>query len=116
MTGTPHVLPETRALSTDALSDLLDGMHLSGMVVFRAELREPWSVTTPDAGQLAQVLPFHTEHITPFHIVASGGCWLELPEREPVWLGAGDAILLPYGNRHRLSGVEAAEPVPVGRL
>ncbi len=116
MIGTPQVLLEAPRAPTDALSDLLDSMHLAGMVLFRAEFREPWSVTTPDSCQLARVLPFRTEHIIPFHVVASGGCWVEVPEREPVWLSEGDAILLPYGDGHRLSGREAAAPVQVGQL
>ena len=116
MTATPPVLLETPGTSGDALSQLLDSMRLSGMVLFRAEFHEPWSVMTPDSGQLAQVLPFRTEHIIPFHVVASGGCWMELPEGEPVWLSAGDALLLPYGDRHRLGGREAAATIPVGQL
>lgn len=114
MTEMPKVLPETP--STDLLSDLLSGMHLSGTVLFRAEFREPWSVLTPDSRQLANVLPFHTEHIIPFHLIAAGGCWLEVPECKPVWLEEGEAVLLPYGHRHLLKGREPAAALPVGRL
>lgn len=116
MIETPQVLPETPSASADLLSDLLGSMHLAGMVLFRAEFAEPWSVVTPDSRQLARVLPFRTEHIIPFHVIARGGCWLELPEREPVWLGEGDAVLLPYGDSHRLGGRESAATVPVGQL
>lgn len=112
----PQVLPEMPPASADLLSDLLGSMQLSGMVLFRAEFREPWSVVTPDSRQLARVLPFRTEHIIPFHVIATGGCHLELPEREPVWLGEGDAVLLPYGDSHRLAGREMAGPVQVGQL
>ena len=112
----PQVLSEMPLASADLLSDLLGSMRLSGMVLFRAEFREPWSVVTPDSRQLARVLPFRTEHIIPFHVIATGGCRLELPEREPVWLGEGDAVLLPYGDSHRLAGREMAVPVQVGQL
>jgi len=117
MTETPQDLSETPPLARlDLLSNLLDSMHLSGMVLFRAEFRSPWSVMTPNSHQLAQVLPFHTEHIIPFHIVAAGGCWLELPERESIWLNEGGAVLLPYGDSHRLGGKISATTVPVGQL
>ena len=116
MIGTPQVLSETPRASTDVLSDLLDSMHLSGVVLFQAEFREPWSVTTPESCQLAQVLPFRTEHIIPFHIIASGGCWLKMHEREPIWLREGGAVLLPYGDSHNLSGQETVTPVPIGGL
>jgi AraC-like DNA-binding protein len=116
MTETTGLLPETPPASGDVLSDLLGTMHLAGTVLFRAEFREPWSVVTPDSVQLAQVLPFRTEHIIPFHVIASGGCWLEIPGHDRVWLGEGDAVLLPYGDSHRLSGRANADPVQVGHL
>lgn len=121
MIETPGVLteaPSTEAppVAGDLLSDLLDRMNLSGMVLFRAEFREPWSVVTPNSRQLAKVLPFRTEHIIPFHVIAAGGCWLEMPEGAPVWLREGDAVLLPYGDSHRLGGREAADSVQVGHL
>ena len=102
----PNLLPETPPPSADPLSDVLGSMRLTGSVLFRAAFSEPWSVTTPDCQQLAQVLPFRTEKIIPFHVVASGGCWVEVPGREPAWLDDGDAIVLPYGDGHRLGGRE----------
>ncbi|MCX7154868.1 MAG: AraC family transcriptional regulator [Rhodocyclales bacterium] len=116
MTETPHVTTETPPASTDLLSDLLGSMRLSGMVMFRADFREPWAVITPDSTQLARVLPFRTEHIIPFHVIAAGGCWLEMPGGEPVWLREGDAVLLPYGDGHRLGGRQTATAVHVGQL
>ena len=115
MIETPQVLTETPPAS-DLLSDLLDRMNLSGMVLFRAEFREAWSVVTPNSCQLAKVLPFRTEHIIPFHVIAAGGCWLEMHEGAPVWLKEGDAVLLPYGDSHRLGGKETTKSVQVGHL
>ncbi len=116
MTETPKLMPETPHASADPLSDVLGSMHLSGMVLFRAEFREPWSVLAPDSCQLAQLLPFRTEHIIPFHVIAAGGCWLQMPERAPVWLSEGDAVLLPYGGSHCLAGRDTVDAVPVGQL
>jgi len=116
MTKTPRVLPETPQASSDLLSDLLGSMHLTGTVLFRAEFREPWLVDTPDCGQLARMLPFRTEHIVPFHVIATGGCWLQLRELDRVWLGEGDAVLLPYGDNHRLGGRGATTPQHIGAL
>ncbi len=118
MTEMPPVLPETPPASqaSDLLSDLLGSMHLAGMVLFRAAFREPWAVLTPGSAQLARVLPFRTEHIIPFHVIATGSCRLALPGHEPVWLREGDAVLLPYGDSHRLEGLEETAPVQVGQL
>jgi AraC-like DNA-binding protein len=115
MTGTPQVLPETPG-SPDLLSDLLGRMHLSGAVFLRTEFREPWSVLTPDGCQLASMLSLKSERTIPFHIIAQGGCRLEMEGSEPVWLDEGDAVLLPYGNAHALSGHDPVATVPVGTL
>ncbi|HMA11984.1 MAG TPA: AraC family transcriptional regulator, partial [Steroidobacteraceae bacterium] len=108
-------MPETPN-QADLLSDLLGRMHLSGVVLFRTEFCEPWGLVSPAACELSRMLPFRTEHIIPFHIIAEGGCWLELKDREPVWLEAGDAVLLPYGDMHVLHGRKAAVAVPAEQL
>ena len=105
MAETPQVLPETpNAFAADPLSELLGSMRLAGVVLFRAEFREPWWLIAPASCQLAKLLPFRTEHIIPFHIVAEGGCWLEVKDRERIWLEAGDVVLMPYGDGHDLFG------------
>src|SRR5690242_6816527 len=115
MTRTPELLPEAPG-GADALSDLLDQMRLGGMILFRAEFREPWSVLTPESCELARVLPIRSEHIIPFHIVASGECRLDMRGREPVWLRSGSAVLFPYGDDHVLGGRAEAATIPVGQL
>lgn len=116
MTETPDLLPESPANAIDPLSDLLASVRLAGTVLFRAEFREPWAVVTPDARQLAGMLPFRTECIIPFHIVSRGGCWIDMPGQAPLWLRDGDAVLLPRGESHRLRGSVPAVPVQIGRL
>ena len=117
MTETQRVLPETPSPApADPLSDLLGSMHLSGVVLFRTELREPWGLVSPAACELSRMLPFRTEHIIPFHIIADGGCWLELRAEAPVRLEAGDVVLLPYGDLHVLHGNDAAANVPAEQL
>nr|WP_283814083.1 AraC family transcriptional regulator [Bradyrhizobium japonicum] len=113
MTRAPQVLTETPA---DLLSDVLGSMHLAGTVLFRAEFREPWAVTTPEACQLARLLPLRTERVIPFHIIASGECWMELNEHPAVRLSEGDVVVLPYGDSHRLRGREPVLPMQVGSL
>jgi hypothetical protein len=108
MTETQRVLPETPS-QADLLSDLLGRMHLSGVVLFSTEFREPWGLVSPAACELSRMLTFRTEHIIPFS-------WLELKDSEPVWLEAGDAVLLPYGDIHVLHGRDAAVAVPAEEL
>ncbi len=117
MTKMPEVLTQTSpGRSGDMLSDLLESMHVTGMVLFRAEFREPWCVTSVDSGQMAAMLALGSSRVIPFHIIGSGSCRIELPEREPMRLNSGDAVLLPYGGVHRLSGGDATAPVHIGQL
>lgn len=124
MTGTPDLLagtpdrPERAAadVPSDLLSDLLGTVHLSGAVLFLGELREPWAISVPPAGDLAGMLPFPTEHVIPFHLVESGSCWLEAGDGQRRWIGPGDAVLLPFGTAHRLGGRDGAELAPVATL
>lgn len=109
MTGTPHTPATLRA--TDPLSDLLSTVHLSGAVLFRAEFHEPWAIAVCDGTRLARAVPFRTEHVIPFHVIARGSCWLEV-RGQRTWLAAGQAILLPYGDSHILGGRESAPIVP----
>lgn len=44
----------------------------------------------------------------PFHMVAAGVCYLDLPGHAPVTLNAGDIALLPHGGAHTVRG--AATP------
>ncbi|MFJ4191038.1 AraC family transcriptional regulator [Kitasatospora sp. NPDC089509] len=41
-----------------------------------------------------------------FHVVLAGSCWLVAEGGGPVRLGPGDAVLLPHGTGHALSGEE----------
>ncbi|MFD8755124.1 AraC family transcriptional regulator [Kitasatospora sp. NPDC059577] len=41
-----------------------------------------------------------------FHVVLAGHCWLLADGGEPLRLGPGDAVLLPHGSGHALSGEE----------
>ncbi len=124
MTETPRLLPGTppgaaaagASALADLLSDILRALHLSGVVLFRAEFQEPWSVTTPDSCRLAAALPFPTGHIIQFHVVAAGECCIEVKGEPPVWLTGGDAVLLPFGNEHTLRGRNYAAAVPVSTL
>lgn len=100
----------------DPLSEILRTLHLSGVVLFRAEFREPWSVTTPDSCQLARALSLSAHRIIQFHVVAAGHCWLKIQGGERLWLTEGDAVLIPYGNEHTLAGQHDSTTVQIAAL
>ena len=54
-----------------------------------------------------------TDRLVLFHLVASGTCWVQVGDEEKHWASAGDVIVLPYGDQHRMGGVGESESVPL---
>jgi len=101
--------------STD-LTDALDGLRLSGAIFLRGEYTESWGFSSMAAGDLGRVLAPAAPRLILFHVVAAGRCWIETDASERLWAGAGDVIVLPYGDDHRMGGSEEAELVSAASL
>lgn len=102
--------PATKAAPVD---DALARLHLDGAIFFRSEFSEGWQYESPPAtGELAGLLRPGADRLTIFHIVARGTCWVSLLDGERFAASAGDVIVLPYGDPHRMGGSEAAACVP----
>lgn len=92
----------------DVLSHLIDALDVRGRLDLRCEFGDAW---TADHGEL-------TAGNTPYHIVISGQCLLEMPggagHRR---LNTGDILVLPRGSAHVLRNVDDAQhkelPAPV---
>ncbi|MDX1521839.1 MAG: AraC family transcriptional regulator [Anaerolineae bacterium] len=87
--------------SVDPLGEALHFLHMSGVFYTRSEFTAPWALALP-------ALP----GCLMFHVVTSGGCWLEVEGAEPRMLRPGDFALVPHGDGHRLlsdPGVPAAQ-------
>jgi AraC-like DNA-binding protein len=78
--------------STDALTDVLKSIHLSGSTLFCTGFNTPWgmSLLAEDRGA--------------FHVVLEGSCWLiQKGVAEPLELLAGDIVAFPTGGEHWIS-------------
>ena len=88
----------------DALSDLLHACDLSGSLFSRAELCEPWAVSTRGAD------------VALFHVVLQGRGTIDVQPRDGAaartlsW-GPGDLLLMPHGDPHVLRG-HSGSPTP----
>jgi Cupin len=74
-------------MSTDALSDVLSAVQLSGSVFFDVTARSPWVAEAPPAAQIAEEVMPGAQHVIEYHVVARGACWISLvgdPAFEPV--------------------------------
>ena len=95
---------------------VLDGLRLSGAVFLRAEYTENWAFESLPSADIASALVPGVSRVTPFHVVASGRCWVEVEAGERHWAEAGDVIVLPYGDTHRMGGTHDATLVSASTL
>jgi AraC-like DNA-binding protein len=96
-------LAHGRARAPDALSEVLRLVRLTGAVFLNAELTAPWAVQTPSARQLAAQLLPDADWLVEYHLVVEGECWIRIADGDPVRLQAGDLVMVPHGDSHRLS-------------
>jgi AraC-like DNA-binding protein len=81
----------------DALSAVLRSVRIEGCVQFCFFASGAWQADADEIfwarGNAVQLIPFH--------IIASGECWLKFDGAE-IWLTAGDVIAFPHGSTHVL--------------
>jgi AraC-like DNA-binding protein len=99
-----------------AFSVALDRLRLEGAIFLRAEYRDPWSYVSLSGPETAAILRPGTDRVVLFHLVASGTCWVEVEGEVRHWASAGDVIVLPYGDQHRMGGVGEAASVPLASI
>lgn len=101
----------TDGLSSPVLLDTLARLRLEGAVFLRAEYREPWAYESFTAPETAKILRPDTDRVILFHVVASGTAWVSIGDGDKHWATAGDVFVLPYGDQHRMGGVQHADHV-----
>lgn len=102
-------------MSTDALSDVLSAVHLSGSIFFDVTARSPWVAEAPPAAQIADDVTPGARHLIEYHVVASGACWISLlggAPFEPVRLEEGDIAVIPHGDAHVVSSEPGMRAAP----
>jgi AraC-like DNA-binding protein len=97
----------------DPFEAALQRLRLEGAVFLRAEYREPWAYESLTGPATAAMLRPGTERVVLFHVVSSGTCWVQAGDQERHWASAGDVIVLPYGDQHRMGGVGESDLVPL---
>ena len=111
MTGTPPSFagtPKGPAAAHDVLTEMLRAVRLNGSVFLNACFSEPFGILSPKRYDEAAPLA-HLRHISIFHLIAEGTCTVELKSGESRTVTAGDILLLPFADAHRLSNGETSE-------
>jgi len=118
VTGAPEV-NDRLAVTHDpdaTLDGILGRVRLDGAVFFRGEYTENWAYESLTTAQYAAMLRPGSERLTIFHVVASGRCWVARNDGVRLWANAGDVIVMPYGDQHRMGGQGDAELVSIAKL
>ena len=105
--------PTVAASLPDPLETALVRLRLEGAIFLRAEYREPWAYQSLPGAATAAILRPGTDRLVLFHVVATGTCWVQVDGHEKHWAYAGDVVVLPYGDQHRMGGVGDSETVPL---
>jgi AraC-like DNA-binding protein len=94
----------------DVLSDTLRVVRLAGALFFTAKVSGPWSLQSPTSDEYTRLLKSQADCITIFHIVASGRCWVTVDDHSSFQLAAGDVVIFPHADAHRMSSHPDALP------
>ena len=100
----------------DALSETLRVVRLVGAIFINARFTAPWCYQSPRADTVAPLLEPGAERVVIFHLITEGECHVEMPGAPPVRLMAGDAVLFPHGDAHRMGSAPGLSPATGGRL
>ena len=100
----------------DALSQTLRVVRLVGAIFLHGRFTAPWCYQSPHADAAAPHLEPSAERVVIFHLITEGECWVELGDAPPMRLVAGDAVLFPQGDAHRMGSQPGLTPASGARL
>jgi len=101
----------------DALSETLRVVRLVGAIFLQGRFSAPWCYQSPAADVAAPHLEPTAERVVIFHFITEGECWCELGDGQPpVRLAAGDAVIFPQGDAHRMGSEPGLSPASGARL
>jgi AraC-like DNA-binding protein len=95
----------------DVLSEVLKVVKLQGALFFNAEFSAPWCVSAPRAAALARYLSPGAGHIILYHFLTEGKAFARLGDGRVEQLAAGDVVIFPHGDSHRLGNGSPERPV-----
>ena len=101
----------------DALSEVLKAQRLTSGIFLEADFTAPWCIdSAPGKQELRRMLP-GAEHVAIYHLLVEGRCRARLPDgSDTIELNAGDLLMFPQGDGHRMGSDLHLVPVPAGSL
>jgi AraC-like DNA-binding protein len=103
----------------DADSRVREGLrclNLSGAIFLRAHLTAPWAYESPNEAEVAAMLQAGDSRVILFHVITEGTCRLVLGRGESAEVTAGDIVIMPFGDQHRMGDPTVEHAVPLGQI
>jgi len=103
----------------DALSETLRVVRLVGAIFIKGRFTAPWCYDAAHADIAAPILEPTAEKVVIFHMITEGECIAEMDGEPPMHLTAGDVIVFPQGDAHRMgskTGLVPAKPTRLDQL
>jgi len=100
-------------MPTDALSDVLKAVRLTGAAFFDVVASSPWVAEQPTREMvLPKILP-GAGHLISYHVVTDGSCYAAKLGEEAVLLEEGEVIVFTKGDPHVMSSAPGMRAQPV---
>lgn len=100
----------------DARSETLRVVRLVGAIFLQGRFIAPWCYQSPSADSAAPILEPGAEREVIFHLITEGECHVEMDGQPPMRLCAGDAVIFPQGDAHRMASEPGLVPATGARL
>ncbi len=94
----------------DALSDVLRLVRLAGGVYQQAEFTAPWCLEGKLRPHHLGPMLHSSEHVIIYHYVLEGSVWVKIKDLDPQFYEAGQVIIMPHNDLHRLGSALDIEP------
>jgi AraC-like DNA-binding protein len=100
----------------DALSETLRVVRLVGAIFIQGKFTAPWCYESPRADAAAPLLEPLADRLVIFHLIMEGECYVEIDSQVPLRLSAGDVVVFPQGDAHRMCSEPGVPPARGARL
>src|SRR5690242_16607437 len=83
---------------------------------YNAEFSAPWSIRAPQSCAMAPYLSPEPRHVIIYHVLTYGRAYANVEDGQRISLTAGDIVIFPHGDPHRMGNGREVEPRDHGSM
>ncbi len=100
----------------DVLAEVLGTIKLDAAVFFYGEFSAPWSIESPEVGEISRYLTRKKSHVMIFHTIVEGKAVFRADSGQTEEAPAGSIILFPHGNAHFFGNGPSSRPSSAAQM